>query len=171
MKLEDVSALFNWEKIKKVSPVVLWGILTYVHSALYVPHLAKALIPEIEKDLKTKVIKDVNDSLKASIIKEVRHQDITLSLQLSKELNVPIYKIPRVISKSVSMTDSARSFQYIIDVVEGVRRVTDVGLKVDRSNSKNYFLKPDGTVGDAYSDNIGIYRFTAKGEKYYLYKN
>lgn len=159
--LEDLLKLVNWQYLKKLSPALLFGSLAWVHSTWYIPHLTNELQP--------KITKSVQDSLKKDILLELRHEGISLNLQLSKELGVPLYKVPSVLSQSVMVTDSARKMNHYIPLLDDFRRVIDSGLKYDRENKRYFLITPSGSVAEVHEDTDGIYRLTKIGKKIYLY--
>lgn len=159
--IEDIFNFFNWQKLKGLSFVFLWGVITYVHSTIYVPHLTE--------ELKPKLIKAVQDSLKNIVLNELRHDGISLNLQLSEELGVPLYKVPHVIGQSIMVTDSAKTMQHFLPILEDIRRIVDVGLKYDKMTKRYFIVTPVGGVSEVHDDKVGLYRYTKNGEKKYLY--
>lgn len=151
--------MFNLKNLGKLSVPLVFGCIVWIHANWYVPKLAD--------DLKPQLIKDITDSIKDVVLNELRHDGISLNLQLSKELNVPLNKVPQALSQSVQITDSAKKMVNLIGIVKELERVVDVGVKYDRLSDKFFYVSPKG-IGEVFEDEVGYFRYTAKGVKNYL---
>jgi hypothetical protein len=156
-KLETI-----WNSIKKYNVALIWGAVVFIHTYAYLPYIQK----KISNELKVEVSRSLTDSIKSNLINEINHKQIGFVLQLSDQLNIPISKLPMKLAESVYLTDSAKKFYPLVNIVQDFNKIIHCGLKAE--SDKIYYLSSNKTIYPCFEDANGVYYVNKKGVKKYV---
>ena len=163
MKLQEFSSLLKdmWRVALKsnFSIVAIWGIAVWMHTKVYVPYLRE----QMRHDL----IKETRAELKDEILSEIMAKNLSLELKLSEEMDIPLYKVPFAIGRSVSITDSASRYYPLVRTVQRLEENKPVGLYL--LGDKLRFRNLEGDFEPVRQDRTGVYRYGKDGKKLYIY--